>query len=341
MTIPQFESKIKLPSSYQEYQERIKYLRSIIVGIFIDNDIFFEENKELSPTLKVDFYSEKYRLAVDVYDLIGHNSTKEIYAPIISLKEPHRRWKEASALGIRLICAYENELLDPRKYFVLRNMIQYQCGIYKRFMARKTYVDIKPAISMKPFYENNNIQGYRNARTAFILRDKETNAPLMMYSVGPSFFGKGMYDAEIARGACDINWQGSGMGIQVMGGASKLWKNIIEYYDTHGLDGTDGHLDTIVYYSDNRYYDARSIGHLMDSDVVSGSVSDVGDTLSFMNYWLDIDENPENRRGLVKNREPMKHKMITEGYHKGNILCIPNAGTMTHLWERNKKPVII
>lgn len=334
MSTPVFEPRIYFPSTYEAYLERLKYLRNIIRTIFVENNIPFEENKELSPTLKVDFYSEQHKMAVDIYDLVGHNSTKEIYVPTIPVDLPYKRWLEASSLGIRLICAYENEMLDSKKYFVLRNMIQYQCGIYKRFMARKTYVEIKSALSMKPFYEKNNIQGYRNAKTVFILKDKETDDPLMMYSVGTAFFGKGVYDAEIARGACDINWQNSGVGIQVVGGASKLWKNIIEYYDSHSLDGGEGHLDTIVYYSDNRYYDARSIGHLMDSGTISGSVRDIGKTLSFMNYWRDIEDNPEDRRGVVKNREPMRHKMITEGYANGNILCIPNAGTTTHLWER-------
>ena len=334
MSVPEFETRIYFPKTYELYLERVAYLKSIVRNIFNENEIPFEENKVLSPTLTVDFYNEEHHMAVDVYDLISHNSTKEIYTPIITLDTPYHRWEEASKLGIRLICAYENEMLDSKRYFVLRNMIQYQCGIYKKFMARKTYVDIKPALSMKPFYEKNNIQGYRNAKTVFILRDKESSEPLMMYSVGAAYFGKGMYDAEIARGACDINWQNSGVGIQVIGGASKLWKNIIEYYDVHDLSGGEGHLDSIVYYSDNRYYDARSIGHLMDSGTISGSVRDIGTTSSFMNYWCDLEENPPERRGVVKNREPMRHHMITEGYRNGNILCIPNAGTTTHVWER-------
>jgi hypothetical protein len=57
---------------------------------------------------------------------------------------------------------------------------------------------------------NNNIQGYRNAKTGFLLVDKKTEEPLMCYTVGHAFFGKGAYDAEIARGCCITNYHNTG-----------------------------------------------------------------------------------------------------------------------------------
>ena len=70
---------------------------------------------------------------------------------------------------------------------------------------------------LKEFFTKNNIQGYRNANTAFCLEYE--NEVVMCYTVGHAWFRKGLYDAEIARGACKL-------GCTVVGGASKLWKSI-------------------------------------------------------------------------------------------------------------------
>ena len=336
MSIIAFEKKITLPKTMEEWRIRKEYLRSIVRDIFEENKIPYEENITFENGLFVDFYNKEHNLAVEVYDLASHCSSKDILDfKKISDKQPYNNWKKANDLGIRLICAYENEILDEKKYYVFRNMIQYQCGIFHRIYARNTKVEIIPALKMKPFYEANNIQGYRNAKTAFVLKDKKTNEPLMAYSIGNSFFGKGKYSCEIARGACVINYHNTGIGIQIVAGASKLWKHILEYGETHNPDGTPGKIDTIVYYTDSRYYDGRSIGHLMDSGIEGGRVETLATTPGFMNFWDNVPENPENRQGLMKNREASKHSFIMQGYRNGNILCIPNAGTTTHVYIRD------
>ena len=64
----------------------------------------------------------------------------------------------------------------------------------------------------------------------------------MCYTVGHAFFGKGAYDAEIARGCCITNYKKTGLGIQVIGGASKLWKAILNYYEDKNLDNKTSKL---------------------------------------------------------------------------------------------------
>ena len=105
----------------------------------------------------------------------------------------------------------------------------------------------------------------------------------MCYTVGHAFFGKGAYDAEIARGCCITNYNNTGLGIQVIGGASKLWKAILNYYDDKGLDNKPGRINSIIYYTDSRYYNGKSIGHLMDSGSLPGRVETLRGTPSFMN----------------------------------------------------------
>lgn len=333
----EFEKRITLPKTMEEWKIRKEYLRTIVRDIFEENKIDYKENITFENGLFADFYNEEHHLAIEVCDFASHCSSKDILDfKKINIKQSYFNWQKANDLGIRLICAYENEILDSKKYYVFRNMIQYQCGIFHRVYARNTKVEVVPALSMKSFYEANNIQGYRNAKTAFVLKDKKTDEPLMVYSIGFAYLGKKNYDSEIARGACVINYHNTGIGVQVIAGASKLWKHIMEYGETHASDGSDGHINSIVYYTDNRYYDGRSIGHLMDSGMSTGHVETIATTPGFMNFWDNIEENPDNRRGLLKNREASKHAMITKGYHDGTILCIPNAGTTTHVYYRNK-----
>ena len=141
-----------------------------------------------------------------------------------------------------------------------------------------------------------------------------------------SFFGKGAYDAEIARGCCITNYHNSGVGIQVIGGASKIWKAILTHYSEQKLDGTPGQINSIVYYTDSRYYDGRSIKHLMDSPTLPGKVETLKETPSFMNYWTEL--------GVAKNREPARHSFIMQQMREGKILVIPNPGTVTYCYTR-------
>ena len=174
---------------------------------------------------------------------------------------------------VRCVFVYPPDLNNPNRVNVYKNILLYHCGFAKRIYARNTVVKVYPAKNMKRFFEENNIAGYRNSRTAYVLEDKITGEPYMCYLIGHSYFGKGNYDCEIARGACEL-------GCQIVGGASKLWKHIIQ---------NNPDIKSIVYYCDRRQYDQRSIGHLMDSDAMKGlgRVYMLKGGESFVNYWIN------------------------------------------------------
>ena len=137
---PKFETKFSLPSSYSEWKERVEYLKGIVRSIFLSNGIPFEEDVTINGNFHLDFYNREHSLGVEIYDLLSHSCGVRIVDGVenITKSYPHEKWHMAHDLGIRLICAYENEILDSRKYYVFKNMIQYQCGIYNRFYARNT-----------------------------------------------------------------------------------------------------------------------------------------------------------------------------------------------------------
>lgn len=239
-------------------------------------------------------------------------------------KDSLERWNYYHNKGTRCVFVYPHYLENKNKVNVYKNILLYHCGCAKKIYARNTTLKIYSALHMKQFFEENNIEGYRNATKAYVLEDKVTGEPYMCYSVGHSYFGKGNYSAEIARGACKL-------GYQVVGGASKLWKHIIE-------DNPEFH--SIVYYCDRREYDQRSIGHLMDSESMKelGEVHMLKGSTSFMNYWIEdvyLDGRLWHKAGEYKNREPNKNKAVQEAYRTGKCIAVKNPGSFTNVFVKS------
>ena len=323
------KAAVFLPNSLEEWKENIKYMKAMIREVLEDYNLlqYTKEDVKLFDGFSVDFFLEKFNLAIKIDDIVTRNSGKAFFGLTkIEDDTPFIEWKKTNELGIRVIHAYETEIFNENKWNIFKNMITYSCNLSHRIFARNTKVQIKKAVELKPMFMKNNIQGYRNAKTAFVLVDKNTEEPLMCYTVGHSFFGKGAYDAEIARGCCITNYKNTGLGIQVIGGASKLWKTILNYYSEKDINDNPGQVNSIVYYTDSRYYDGRSIKHLMDSPTLPGKVETLKMTPSFMNFWVEL--------GVTKNREPNRHSFIMQQMREGKILVIPNPGTVTYCYKR-------
>lgn len=238
-------------------------------------------------------------------------------------RDSYDRWQSYHNQGIRCVFIYPPYLNDVNRVNIYKNILLYHCGLAKRIYARNTVVAKYPAVKMKKFFIENNIEGYRNSKTAYVLEDKETHEPYMCYLIGHSYFGKGNYDCEIARGACKL-------GYAIVGGASKLWKYLLQ-------DNPD--IKSIVYYCDRREYDQRSIGHLMDSAAMKdlGYVHMLNGGKSFMNYWVNdtyLDGKLWHKAGDYKNREPMRHKFVMEAMRNGNCISVVNPGSFTNIFIR-------
>lgn len=297
----EIETEAPKLSTYSELLE--------IVKRFLDsNNLDYSEiQHELNPDFKLLKLSDT--VFVSINDNLTHNCTNTGLT-----KEFHyNTYSHYLNKGIRIINCFENHLKDSRKWNVLQDIILHALGKSKhKIYARKTDIIIRTSREMRPFFIENNIQGARSAKTAFILIDKNTKEPLMSYTVGDAYFGKGLYDAEIARGACKL-------GYSVVGGASKLWRFIQDYYSDKNLDGSKGQLNSIVYYVDLNYYNGSSMSFLE-------GVETLRTQLGFWNYWVET--------GEMKNREPMRHSFIMEQIRNGKILEIGNAGTQVNVWRR-------
>lgn len=296
-------------SKEASYDELFNYVLKFIKA----NDLDFTET---SHDLNADF--KLVKLSDAVYLSINDNLTHNCTITDLSKDFHYRTYRHYLDKNIRIINCYENHLKDSHKWNVLQDIILHALGKSKhKIFARKTDVVVSTSRQMRPFFIENNIQGARSAKTAFILVDKITREPLMSYTVGDAYFGKGLYDAEIARGACRL-------GYSVVGGASKLWRYIQDFYASRNLDNTKGCLNSIVYYVDLNYYNGSSMSFL-------DGVETLRTQLSFWNYWRET--------GEMRNRDPMNHKLIMENIRSGKILEIGNAGTQLNVWRRSSSEV--
>ena len=281
------------------------------------NNLQFLEEVANANNLKF-FTNEKNDMQMEDHNICFH------LADLLSgEKDAVNRWQYYYDKGIRCVFVYPPYLKNPNRVNVYKNILLYHCGIRKRIFARNTVCKEYKAKDYKWFFEENNIEGYRNANKVYVLEDKKTGEPYMMYSLGHSYFGKGNYDAEIARGACKL-------GYQIIGGASKLWKYILQ---------NNPEVNSIVYYVDRREYDGRSIGQLMESDATTGKVYQMKGCPSFMNYWInDVkgdNGKPWHKAGEYKNREASRNSEVTAAYRRGDAICVQNPGSFTNVYVRD------
>ena len=303
-----------LINNKDDFEFKQSYLELKVKDFLDKNNIKYEQhNRTIIKPLELDFYLPDYKLGLEVNDILTHNSTLNLFGNEPKPLNYHfNKTILCNKAGIRLIHIFEPYLNDKNKWNILQDIILHACNKSKRIYARNTEVIVKPAIELKQFFKDNNIQGYRSAKTAFVLIDKFTKEPLMCYTVGHAYFGHGKYDAEIARGACKL-------GYSVIGGASKLWKFIIEYYKNKDLYGNPGCINSIVYYVNLNFYDGKSM-------IFLNNVKFIKNQKGFWNYWV--------KDKILKNREPNKNKEIKELIKNKEILVIGNSGTQVNVWLR-------
>ncbi len=287
-----------LPEQIQLFLEELGY----VVG----EDFVINDRQAIKP-LEIDFYFPNQKVGIEVNDLLTHNSS---FTPYVAQTPKPKNYHTEKSLkakekGIRLIHAWEHYFNNPQQYEVLKNAIKHALGITSnRVYARNTYVKEVPNVTLKDFFNTNNIQGFRGAKTAYALFDKKTDEVLMAYSVGASHFAHNKYDMELIRGASKLD-------TTIVGGASKLWKFIID---------NNPEVNSIVYYIDRNIYNGSSISTL------EGNLELVSTQVGFWNYFVD--------NGEMKNRQPSKHKEIKELVAQGRIWEVYNAGTETYVWTR-------
>lgn len=257
---------------------------------------------------ELDIYSPSGKVAIEFNGRFWHSVNHIAKAKNMSYAEAKKyhysKSVECENQGIRLIHIWDYEWEDERKQRVLKNIILGALGaLPKRYFARKTSlhhyeVGCPRWQELNGFFAQNNIQGNRGGSHVFTLEDANGRI-LMAYKFGRPSGGKAKqkYEYEMVRGA-------SAPGVQVIGGASKLWKHAMETLRPK----------SVVYYIDYNYFDGKSVEKL------GGRY--VGSQPGVKNYW--------RKTGEVKNREPARHKEVKEAIERGDVYELWNAGVKTY-----------
>lgn len=260
---------------------------------------------------ELDIYVPSKKVAIEYNGRYWHSVKQIMDSKGMSYAEAKRYHYEKSfwceKAGIRLIHIWDYEWADERKRKVLKNIILGALGMLpERYFARKTIVHhYKRGCArwqeLNKFFAKNNIQGNRGGSHVFTLEDNDGRI-LMGYKFGRPSGGraKKLYEYEMVRGA-------SAYGVQVIGGASRLWKHFVKTL----------HPNSVVYYIDYNYFDGCSVEKLGGRFITSQP--------GVKNYWVET--------GEVKNREPAHHKEVKQAIADGKVLELWNAGTKTYVFE--------
>lgn len=276
------------------------------------NDIAFQENYDFYD-MTFDIYIPEYKLAIDILYVNKHN--EQALASLFDMcqydikKMFHIRAIKCKQFNIHHIFIWDYMWNDDRQRAIIQSLILNCTGKSQHsVMARKTYIKVLRAFDTRQFFQENNMQGYRVAKDAICLFDKETNELLMSYTIGHAYFGKGKYDLEIARGACKL-------GHHIIGGTSKLWNYIINNYAPG---------KSIVYYVDLNYFNGRSLDKLCEQ---FPDMHYIGAKYSFKNWFVEEQK--------MKNRDPMHHKDICKLVDEGKVLTCWDAGSLVYVYSKN------
>lgn len=294
-------SKYKLDNLVNKYSS---YLESQFVD-FLDslNIKYIRRTRKVISPYELDFYFPEHKLAIEFNDNASHNSTRPyIEGKVLDKKYHYTKSKLCEDVGVRLIHIYEYEWFNERQRPILENIVKGALELNKTIYARKCKIIIKNSKDMREFFDKNNIQGFRPGKFSICL-EYEGNI-VMAYMFGQAFFGKGKYEWEVIRGA-------TALGINVIGGASKIWKYFINNYNP----------SSCVYYIDYNYFNGNSMKNLPNMTFIKTQAS-------FKNYFVET--------GEVKNRNPQRHKEISKLYKEGKVLQIYNAGTKVYVWNKEE-----
>lgn len=192
----------------------------------------FKPNYSILKGKELDLYDENLKLAVEYNGLYWHTED----SPQPRLKDYHyNKYKECLDQGVRLIMIYEDEWLDRQEQ--VKNLLKSVLNVYdKKTFARKCEVREVTKKECNEFLELYHIQGkVSNIKASYgILYDNE-----LLGCISLGFHHRNNQQLVLNR-LCFKD------GVQVVGGASRLFKPCIQYAKDNGFD-------KIISWSDNRY----------------------------------------------------------------------------------------
>ena len=272
-----------------------------------------EKNRTILNGMELDIYIPEKKIAIEFNGVYWHSSEFK------STKYHFDKFKKCLDAGIQLITIWEDQWVNKKE--ICKEIIKSKLGIYKqRIYARKCKVIEVDSKTANKFMDNYHIQGKSQGSIRLGLEYGDNIVAIMTFGKKRSSM---MGTKEKTKGEYELVRFCGKPGIQVVGGASKLFK--------HFIDITPD-AKTIKSYSSNDI----SIGQLYKAlgfEMIS---------LQYGNYWY-IEKNT-NKRFHRYNFCKAKLKDMgfdTEQYTESQIMSnlpyfkIVDTGMMT--WVFNHK----
>ena len=180
----------------------------------LDGDIITNDNKIIYP-YELDIVSHEYRIAIEFCGLYWHSE-------LLGKGKTYHKEKldKCRALGYQLIQIFEHEWLYHRD--IVKSIIRAKFGKSKVIYARKCTVEKITSSEANVFLKNNHLQGTGRSNVAYGLKHQGELVGVMTMS-----------KSNITRKLTgwEINRMAFKQGINVVGGASKLFKKFVDEYD--------------------------------------------------------------------------------------------------------------
>jgi len=208
-------------------------IRELFENKFPEIEVLYNDRSQIGPK-ELDLFIPEYSLAIEVCGLYWHSDT----ANGVHRRYHYDKMMACEEKGIRLITIFEDELNN--KFELVCSRIKQAIGkVNVRVYARKCELKEVPSKVAKSFFNDNHIQGACPAKnTLGLYYCDELVAAMSVGGVTRNHANLGK-TLELKR-FCSIK------GTAVVGGASKLFKYVINY-------AADNNYDNIKSYCDMRY----------------------------------------------------------------------------------------
>lgn len=279
-------------SSRSGYESEICDFLSIL-------NVKYETNKKIpNKKSEIDIYLSDFKLGIEFNGLYWHNE-------LFKTKNYHlNKTIDCNSNEIELIHIFEDEWLYKKE--IVLSIIKNRLGITgERIYARKCEIKEISSKESKKFLDENHIQGNVNSKVKIGLFYENKLVSLMTFSKGRILMGGKNTEWELNR-FCNV------IGLNVVGGASRLLKYFIKNYEPN----------KVVSYSDVRIFDGGMYNKLGFERI----------SQSKPNYWYVINDIRKHRFGFRKSilvkegydnnkteREIMFDRKIYRIYDCGNI----------------------
>jgi len=293
--------------------EKKYYYQSLVekeILKFINFNIETNNRKIISP-YELDIYIPEAKLAIEFDGLYWHSYDKK---ETPKQKKYHLiKTEMCQEQGIQLLHIFENEWIDPTKQEIWKSMINSKLRINDRIFARKCKVEeISDTKLIRSFLKNNHLQGFAGSSIKLGLFYEDELISLMTF--GKSRYSK-KYQYEMIR-YCNKKY------INVVGGASKLFKYFTRNYDPQ----------SIVSYADRRH----SNGNMYNKLEFEHSHVSAPNYFYFKNGQIELYPRIKfQKHKLEKQLESFDPELSeVENMFNNNYRRIWDCGNIIYIWTK-------